>query len=348
MRRAIHFGSGVNSLLENWVGIRAAAKRRGVVGHTPDIPPLISVVRPPRPNASRSRSVHYRILQQAANPASRASDCPVLDVFTRTHSGRSRFLLEGGIDEFLPDFVMLFAPDVHEVIDWARGFQPRTAELFPESEQPATGKGYPDRLYEVQRRSGEVELVYLHVEFQSPPTRDFEERMFVYHVRLWLHLRQPIVSIALLADGDRDFRPFEYRSEHFETWVQFRFRSVKLLDFSLCRSQFLESGDPGKVLIAIKWIDLEIRDPKERFREVVRAFRALRAILKDRALLPELTRCGGSFQFGSIAVFIVGVGRIRARLGKRIRNVGHRTLDSFADARITPHFFDRLIGSSSE
>ena len=75
----------------------------------------------------------------------------------------------------------------------------------------ATGRGTVDKLVRVWTPEGEEAWVLIHVEEQSQHDPAFAERMYVYNHRLRdAHGRMP-VSLAILGDESRSWRPDAYR-----------------------------------------------------------------------------------------------------------------------------------------
>jgi hypothetical protein len=183
-----------------------------------------------------------------------------------------------------------FAPDVAAAIDWAAGFRPVSDELFPDAHSSATGAMYPDRIYEVRLLTGERGVLFLHCEFPAQPESKFAERMFLYRVRLWLKLRAPIFSFALLADPDPKFRPSEYVDERFGNEIRFTFRFAKILDFAGREDELLERGNVAGILVAIKLADLQNHDLDARITAKRRILRRLIARTRERGLPRQLTR----------------------------------------------------------
>jgi hypothetical protein len=48
--------------------------------------------------------------------------------------------------------------------------------------------------------------VLVHIEVQGQPERDFARRMFVYYYRIFDRYERPIMSVAILADEQADWR----------------------------------------------------------------------------------------------------------------------------------------------
>ena len=83
---------------------------------------------------------------------------------------------------------------------------------------------------EVYRKDGRRSRLYIHVEVQSARRRGFERRMFVYNNRLFDRFGQPVVSLAVLADGDPGWRPASFEVDALGCRHRLEFPVVKLLD----------------------------------------------------------------------------------------------------------------------
>ena len=93
------------------------------------------------------------------------------------------------------------------------------------------GRRYADKLIKVGRRDGEEAWVLVHVEVQGQYEADFAERMFQYYSRLYDRYRRPVVSLVVLTDPRRRWRPTRYRQALWGCELQLRYPVVKLLDY---------------------------------------------------------------------------------------------------------------------
>jgi hypothetical protein len=73
--------------------------------------------------------------------------------------------------------------------------------------------------------------------------RDFAERMYVYHYRLFDRYQMDVVSLGVLADTNRNFRPNSYHWKRWGCELNFRFPCVKLLDWQDHWAQLESSGN---------------------------------------------------------------------------------------------------------
>lgn len=193
-------------------------------------------------------------------------------------------------DVFLPDLLEFFAPDIAAAIDWSRGYSIAKIELRPDARNSATRLRRPDRVYRVRLRNGRSAILYIHFEFQSRAEPGFEARMFVYHTRLYLHLNQPVVSLAILADLDPRYRPSEFRVRAFGNDLRFRFRICKIIDHRDRIAELIASGNVAALLVAIKLVDLLVADPMERFARKKEVLRVLATNVRGRTRRTRLTR----------------------------------------------------------
>ena len=107
-----------------------------------------------------------------------------------------------------------------------------------------------DELVELWTSGEPPELVLVHIEVQAQADAEFAERMQRYHNRIHDHFGKPVVSLTLLVDGDRSFRPDRFRYERFGCRQEFVFPMVKLLDY---RSAAQLQADPSVFAFATGW-----------------------------------------------------------------------------------------------
>ena len=75
-------------------------------------------------------------------------------------------------------------------------------------------------------------IFLIHLEVQAEPEDIFPERIFTYLIRISAYFHQVPISLAILCDSDKDWRPSGYNFTTFGSSLQFSFTSVKLLDYS--------------------------------------------------------------------------------------------------------------------
>jgi hypothetical protein len=169
------------------------------------------------------------------------------------------------LDRYFERCMAFFFPRAHADIDWTRGYEMLDKELQPIVRQAKQGRRYVDKLVKVWLESGEEKWLLVHVEVQTWKEGDFPKRMHVYNHRIFDRYDREVISLAILADDDPDWRPsqYEYGRWGFHTGTEFPI--VKLLDYAT-HDQSLEA-DPNPfamvVLAHLKTLETR-RSPPDR------------------------------------------------------------------------------------
>jgi hypothetical protein len=91
----------------------------------------------------------------------------------------------------------------------------------------------------------------VHVEVQASRDADFPLRMLIYHYRIFDRHRRPIVSVAILADGDPVWRPDRCVIDTPGCQWMLRFCMVKLLDWDARREELEQSHNPFAMVVLV-------------------------------------------------------------------------------------------------
>lgn len=195
------------------------------------------------------------------------------------------------LERFFPAFMAFFFPDAHADIDWAKGYEFLDTELQQVVRDADLGRRYADKLARVYLRSGEEARVMVHVEIQGQREAEFEERMYTYNYRLFDYHGGHVVSLAVLADAQRKWRPTGYRRELWGCEASLRFPVVKLLDYQARREELEVSTNPfATVVLAHLDTQATKRDDEARFAAKWRLVRRLFERRMSRADVLELLR----------------------------------------------------------
>ena len=89
-----------------------------------------------------------------------------------------------------------------------------------------------DLLVEVYFNDGRKGRILLHLEIQNERDVWFDERLFIYHYRIFDKTRAPVITLALLTDFDPAWRPGQYVRELAGCRVEFNFPTRKLTDYN--------------------------------------------------------------------------------------------------------------------
>ncbi len=180
------------------------------------------------------------------------------------------------VDLLLPDALTLCFPLVWEKIDWAIPHEAMDAELQKLAPGHQQGPLSVDRLFKVRLKLGEDVWLYVHIEIQAQRDGLFQIRMWTYHYRLFDRLGPKVISLAILADEDPNWRPTAYHDEFAGMVRHFEFPIFKVLDLKDAARVFEQTGNPFALLIAAHQAALETRkDSDARFRERLRLVKYL-------------------------------------------------------------------------
>ncbi|BAU13652.1 hypothetical protein LEP3755_41920 [Leptolyngbya sp. NIES-3755] len=120
---------------------------------------------------------------------------------------------KGGVEQYLYDFLEFFFPQIHTDIDKQRGFTFLDQELAQLAKESEVSKRYVDKLIKVWLLDGKETWLLIHLEIQSQVDAEFAKRMFSYHYRIFDRYDRQAVSLALLGDNNRTWKPQEYAYE---------------------------------------------------------------------------------------------------------------------------------------
>jgi Domain of unknown function (DUF4351) len=135
------------------------------------------------------------------------------------------------IEQYFPDFMSFFFPQVYALINWQEPCTFLDKELQKIVRDAKLGKRYADKLIKVHLINGEPILLLVHIEIQAGKEADFERRMYCYYYRISDRYNLPVSSFAILCDTDPNWRPTRYQQQTPGTRLNFEFSSIKLLDY---------------------------------------------------------------------------------------------------------------------
>ena len=153
------------------------------------------------------------------------------------------------LEAYFQDFMLFFFPQIHEDIDWSRGYDFLDQELRQVVRDAELGTRLTDKLVKVWKLSGEESWVLAHIEIQSQEERNFSDRMFVYFYRLRDKYNQKIASLAILGDERETWRPQPFQQSLWGCEVSFRFPTIKLLDYGSRWAELEASRNPFAIAV---------------------------------------------------------------------------------------------------
>jgi len=143
-----------------------------------------------------------------------------------------------------------FFPVVANGTDWKRGYTFLDKEFQKVVRDAKLGRRLADKLARVWQKNGDEAWVLAHVEVQGQRESDFPKRMFVYNYRIFDRYERQVVSLAILADDNPNWRPDYYECELWGCAVGIQFPVFKLLDY-MDRWDELEKSDNPFALVVM-------------------------------------------------------------------------------------------------
>jgi hypothetical protein len=135
------------------------------------------------------------------------------------------------IGTYLAEFLIFFYPNIYQQIDWNQTPISLDKELEQITASAETEKRYADKLFKVWLLDHQEIWLLIHVEVQSQYDRKFPQRMFIYNYRAFDLYHKPVISLAILGDESKSWRPTSYQYGLGGSQVRVDFLMVKLLDY---------------------------------------------------------------------------------------------------------------------
>jgi hypothetical protein len=111
---------------------------------------------------------------------------------------------------------------------------------------------------------------------QSQAQTHFPQRMYLYHTLIFQRYRKPVVSLAILADEQKNWRPQQYNTELWGCRVALEFPIAKLLDYQEQIPQLRESRNPFAVIVEAHLATQQTRNtPQTRYQQKLRLVKSL-------------------------------------------------------------------------
>ena len=128
-------------------------------------------------------------------------------------------------------FLEFFFADIAADINWAKPYEALDKEFQQITRKAKIGKRLADKLFKVFLQNGGERWLLIHIEIQGDYEAGFAERMFNYNSAVRQMYNQTVVSLAVLADERRDWRPHSFSYGQWGCKMELTFRLAKLLDF---------------------------------------------------------------------------------------------------------------------
>jgi len=180
------------------------------------------------------------------------------------------------LDAYFQPFLQLCFPALAAKIDWSTTPKMLDKELMQIAPQSEVGLRTVDKLVEVKLLTETVAWLLVHLEVQSQRDADFTRRMFVYFYRIRDKYNQNVVSLAVLGDGEANWCPDRYQESNFGCVLDFKFPTIKLLDFVDHIEEMQRATNPFAFVILAHLMAMQTaRDPVDRCQWKLRLLRPL-------------------------------------------------------------------------
>ncbi len=138
---------------------------------------------------------------------------------------------KAAITEYFAEFMQFFYPEIHQEINWKKPPISLDKELAQITAVSETEKRYADQLFKVWLLNDQEIWILIHIEVQSQYDAKFPLRMYIYNYRAFDLYNQPVISLAILGDKNKSWRPNSYQYGIGKSQVKMNFSIVKLLDY---------------------------------------------------------------------------------------------------------------------
>ncbi|QIR36892.1 transposase [Tolypothrix sp. PCC 7910] len=195
------------------------------------------------------------------------------------------------IELYFPRFLEFFFTLAYDAIDWTRPYEFLDTELQQLEPDAEIGRRYVDKVAKVWLLDGEEAWVLVHVEVQGQYDSQFPERMYTYNYRLFDRHKQRVISLAVLADEQANWRPSSYSYELAGCRVSLEFPIAKLLDYEQSWETLEQTTNPfGIIVMAHLKTKATQRNPESRLQWKLSLVRSLFERGYSRGDIQELFR----------------------------------------------------------
>ena len=136
------------------------------------------------------------------------------------------------IEQFFPQFLRFFVPELHEAIDFQKPFTFLDKEMEQLGQQALTGAKVVDKLATVFLKDGGEKWILIHIEIQGDADKDFSLRMFRYFYRIFDRHGREVVSLAVLTEQASGTADGRYELKAFGSGIEFHYLTFNLMDYN--------------------------------------------------------------------------------------------------------------------
>ena len=151
------------------------------------------------------------------------------------------------------EFIEFFFPELFALIDFSIEFEFLEQEFYTileqadEKDKGKHKKRYTDKLVKVYLKNGEIEYIFVHIEFQGDKGQDIAVRMYRYYRRIEEKLNKNITAIVIYTSANVPKVNNCYKNEHFGTEISYKFNTYQIRKQS--ETELLKSSNPFALVV---------------------------------------------------------------------------------------------------
>ena len=169
------------------------------------------------------------------------------------------------IGDLFEDFLLFFAPELHEIVNFSKEPDFLQQELFQEILDKKKGTNYADQIVKVHLKDGSEKWILVHIEVEGSADDDFSKRMFRYFYRIFDKFEREIVAFAVMTGPSTGEKSQGFTYSYFGTTLDYAYNVRKVSDYDdaeLMQSDRLFS----KVVLATKYMHETKDEVEQRYR----------------------------------------------------------------------------------
>ena len=168
------------------------------------------------------------------------------------------------IEELFYDFLNFFFPDICKDVNFSKGYEFLTQELTKIVKDNNIGKKYIDELVKVFLKDGKETWLLIHIEIQGYKEPNFTQRLYVYNYRLFDKYEKEIVSLVILTDEDKNYKPNKFVQKRWNFKIEIDFPTIKLLDYENRLEELENSNNPFGLVVLVQLISNKVKKDVEK------------------------------------------------------------------------------------
>ncbi|HPZ07374.1 MAG TPA: cytosolic protein, partial [Candidatus Eremiobacteraeota bacterium] len=168
------------------------------------------------------------------------------------------------LEELFPQFMEFFFYDLYKEIDFTKEPVFLDKELEKIMKTGETGKRFADKLVKIYFKDGTERWCLCHVEVQGKKEKKFSERIYTYNYRIFDRYHKEVVSLVILTDKDKRFRPgpYEFKAGLFR--LIFDYPVVKLIDYKNRLDELKNNDNPFAIVVKTYIRLLEVKKDNDK------------------------------------------------------------------------------------